>query len=126
MTLVALQTVILRSNEREKSNPCSDDLPRTNTRHTNTHTLCFLSHSLSQAPPAERSLLANAIGYVTLKATMKAEVPSADFVWGALRKVLPEGCTEGAMNVRGMQLTSDGHGAPASLQPHAVPGCSPM
>ena len=56
-------------------------------------------------------MLSNAVGYVTLKATMKAEVPSMGFVWGALRKILPEGTTDGTSNVRGMQLTACGHGA---------------
>ena len=36
---------------------------------------------------------------------MKAEVPSMGFVWGALRKILPEGMTDGTSNVRGMHPT---------------------
>ena len=73
------------------------------------------------APPADRSMLSNAVGYVTLKATMKAEVPSMGFVWGALRKVLPEGMTEAATNnVRGMQLTACGHGAVFDIKAELV------
>ena len=63
------------------------------------------------APPADRSLLTNSDGYVTMVATMKKPVPSMGFVWGALRSVLPEGATDGTENVRHMQLTADGHGA---------------
>jgi hypothetical protein len=66
-------------------------------------------------------MLSNAVGYVTLQATMKAEVPSMGFVWGALRKVLPEGMTEAATNnVRGMQLTACGHGAVFDIKAELV------
>jgi ATP-dependent RNA helicase DDX21 len=61
--------------------------------------------------PAQRSLLSNSDGYVTLYASMNKDVPNTGYVWGALRKVLPEGTTEGTDNIRGMQLTADGKGA---------------
>mmetsp|Transcript_31634 Transcript_31634/g.78297 ORF Transcript_31634/g.78297 Transcript_31634/m.78297 type:complete len:679 (-) Transcript_31634:409-2445(-) len=61
--------------------------------------------------PQTRSLLSNSDGYVTLHAAMNKDVPNTGYVWGALRRVLPEGTTEGTDNVRGMQLTNDGMGA---------------
>ena len=42
---------------------------------------------------------------------MRSRVPNTGFVWGALRRVLPEGACEGVENVRSMRLTADGHGA---------------
>ena len=62
-------------------------------------------------PPSHRSLLSMADGFCTLQATMRSHVPSAGFVWGALRKVLPDGACDGTDGVRSMRLTADGHGA---------------
>jgi hypothetical protein len=42
---------------------------------------------------------------------MRSDVNNPSFVWGALRKVLPQGATDGTDNVRGLRLTADGHGA---------------
>ncbi len=41
----------------------------------------------------------------------RPQVRAAGFVWGALRRVLPEGACEGTEQVRSMRLTADGHGA---------------
>ena len=46
------------------------------------------------APPAPRSLLSHADGYCTMVATFRTPVGALGFVWGALRKVLPDGTTE--------------------------------
>eukprot|EP00322_Chrysochromulina_rotalis_P013352 CAMPEP_0115882808 /NCGR_PEP_ID=MMETSP0287-20121206/29205_1 /TAXON_ID=412157 /ORGANISM="Chrysochromulina rotalis, Strain UIO044" /LENGTH=759 /DNA_ID=CAMNT_0003338917 /DNA_START=1 /DNA_END=2284 /DNA_ORIENTATION=- len=62
-------------------------------------------------PPAHRSLQTHQDGWATLVATMRTPVQSAGFVFGALRKVLPEGQCEGTDNVRHMKLTADGRGA---------------
>ena len=63
------------------------------------------------APPARRSLLTHLDGFVTMRATMRSEVSAPGYIWGALRRVLPEGACEGTDNVRSMRLTADGHGA---------------
>ena len=62
-------------------------------------------------PPSHRSLLTMSDGYCTMHAKMRSRVPNAGFVWGALRRVLPEGACEGTDNVRSMRLTADGFGA---------------
>ncbi|KAL1518695.1 hypothetical protein AB1Y20_002982 [Prymnesium parvum] len=61
--------------------------------------------------PASRSLLTFADGYVTMRATMRQQVHSCGYVWGALRKVLPDGACEGTESIRCMRLTADGYGA---------------
>lgn len=47
---------------------------------------------------------------------MRSDVNNPSFVWGALRKVLPAGATDGTDNVRGLRLTADGHGAVFDLK----------
>ena len=61
--------------------------------------------------PPPRSLITHQDGYATMHATMRSAVPNTGFVWGAIRKLLPEGACEGVDNVRLVKLTADGRGA---------------
>ena len=61
--------------------------------------------------PPPRSLITHQDGYATMCATMRSAVPNTGFVWGAIRKLLPEGACEGVDNVRLVKLTADGRGA---------------
>ena len=69
-----------------------------------------LATDTTDVPPS-RSLLTSMDGFVTMRATMRSEVNNPSFVWGALRKILPAGATDGTDNVRNLRLTADGHGA---------------
>ena len=62
-------------------------------------------------PPAHRSMITHNDGLATLHATMRSEIHGPGFIFGALRKVLPEGHCEGTENIRHMKLTADGRGA---------------
>eukprot|EP00966_Prymnesium_polylepis_P018678 430157-Prymnesium_polylepis.1 len=73
-----------------------------------------LATGTTKMPPT-RSLLSGAVGMVTMHATFRQEVQSAGFVWGALRRVLPEGATDDGELARGMRLTADLHGAIVDL-----------
>lgn len=56
----------------------------------------------------QRSLLSNTDGYVTLMFHANREIPTHSYVFGALRRNLPEEVVE---SVRGMAITADGLGA---------------
>ena len=71
--------------------------------------------------PAERSMMTNMEGYVTLHATFRSQVTSPSFIWGALRKVLPSGTTDGVDNVRSMRLTADGYGGVFDISEELMP-----
>ena len=77
-------------------------------------------------PPARRSMLSMLDGYATLHASMRQKVQSAGFVWGALRRVLPEGACEGVDNVRHMRLTADGFGAVFDVKEELLEGLAPV
>ena len=69
-----------------------------------------LASGTTRLPPP-RSLFTHQDGYATSHATMRSAVPNTGFVWGAIRKLLPEGACEGVDNVRLVKLTADGRGA---------------
>jgi hypothetical protein len=59
-----------------------------------------------------RSLLNSSEGFATLQFDGQgATINALGFVWNALRKVFPEGFTDGSATVRGLQLTVDEMGA---------------
>ncbi len=74
-----------------------------------------LATGTTEMPPA-RSLLTAMDGYVTMQASMRQEVNGPSYIWGALRKILPDGATDGTDQVRNMRLTKDGRGAVFDLQ----------
>jgi ATP-dependent RNA helicase DDX21 len=56
----------------------------------------------------QRSLLSNTDGYVTIMFHANREIPTHSYVFGALRRNLPEEVVE---SIRGMAITADGLGA---------------
>ena len=73
--------------------------------------LLAVATGYTEAPPV-RSLLSSSEGYVTVQFDGKgATISALGFVWGALRRHLPDGYTEGNAGVRGMQLTEGDKGA---------------